>query len=193
MEEKDPFEQYNVVMNHEEQYSIWPTEREIPAGWQSVGVTGTKQACLDHIEKVWTDMRPLSLRKKMEEWKKNPPPSRPVSSANDNLPSLVDRLCSGDHPLVVSLRPERSSKALQEAIGRGYTLIKFTETRGGTEIGVELDTSATNASDADFDRGVGRVRLVGQLTLDMVPVRCIADVDLASLAGTGHLERVTEN
>ena len=66
-EDQDPFETYNVVINLEEQYSIWPTEKEIPVGWRTVGVSGTKQECLDHIEEVWTDMRPLSLRKFMEE------------------------------------------------------------------------------------------------------------------------------
>ncbi len=58
---------YTVVVNHEEQYSIWPDGREVPLGWRTVGVTGAKKVCLDHIEKVWTDMRPLSLRKKMEQ------------------------------------------------------------------------------------------------------------------------------
>ncbi|GAB4188649.1 MAG: MbtH family protein [Wenzhouxiangellaceae bacterium] len=56
-----------VVVNHEEQYSIWPKDREIPPGWKAVGKEGSKQECLDYIEEVWTDMRPLSLRKKMEE------------------------------------------------------------------------------------------------------------------------------
>ena len=58
---------YKVVINHEEQYSIWFADREPPLGWKEVGVSGTKQECLDHIEEVWTDMRPLSLREKMEE------------------------------------------------------------------------------------------------------------------------------
>ena len=58
---------YAVVINHEEQYSIWPADREAPLGWKKVGFEGTKQQALDHIEEVWTDMRPLSLRKKMEE------------------------------------------------------------------------------------------------------------------------------
>jgi len=57
---------YKVVLNHEEQYSIWPAERENPAGWREDGTRGTKQECLSHIEEVWTDMRPLSLRKHME-------------------------------------------------------------------------------------------------------------------------------
>ncbi len=63
----DDDRQYRVVINHEEQYSIWFAEREIPRGWKAEGFKGKKQECLDHIEEVWTDMRPLSLRKKMEE------------------------------------------------------------------------------------------------------------------------------
>ncbi|MCC5615043.1 MbtH family protein [Nostoc sp. CHAB 5836] len=58
---------YKVVVNHEEQYSIWPSERENPVGWQDAGKNGLKQECLDYIKEVWTDMRPLSLRKKMQE------------------------------------------------------------------------------------------------------------------------------
>jgi MbtH protein len=58
---------YKVVMNHEEQYSIWPSHRENPLGWNDVGKSGPKDECLAHIKEVWTDMRPLSLRKKMEE------------------------------------------------------------------------------------------------------------------------------
>jgi MbtH protein len=56
---------YEVVVNDEEQYSIWPAGRETPAGWRTVGVSGSKQMCLRYIEEVWTDMRPLSLRKRM--------------------------------------------------------------------------------------------------------------------------------
>jgi MbtH protein len=57
--------QFQVVINHEEQYSIWPDYKAIPDGWKSVGVQGNKQTCLDYIETTWTDMRPLSLRKAM--------------------------------------------------------------------------------------------------------------------------------
>jgi MbtH protein len=56
---------FNVVVNHEEQYSIWPDYKEIPVGWRAVGKSGKKQECLDYIEQVWTDMRPLSLREHM--------------------------------------------------------------------------------------------------------------------------------
>lgn len=58
---------YQVVINHEEQYSIWPADREIPLGWKAAGKTGTKDECLAYIKDVWTDMRPLSLRRKIEE------------------------------------------------------------------------------------------------------------------------------
>ena len=57
---------YVVVVNHEEQYSIWLEGRPVPAGWRTVGKSGTRKECLDYIEDVWTDMRPLSLRKAME-------------------------------------------------------------------------------------------------------------------------------
>ena len=58
---------YRAVVNHEEQYSIWPADRELPPGWSDAGKSGTKAEVLAWIEEVWTDMRPLSLRKKMQE------------------------------------------------------------------------------------------------------------------------------
>ncbi len=65
-DEMDDKTQYNVVMNHEEQYSIWPVGRGIPNGWHTAGKTGTKAECLSHIKEVWTGMRPASLRRQME-------------------------------------------------------------------------------------------------------------------------------
>ena len=56
---------YIVVVNHEEQYSIWPAHRELPLSWQGDGFRGDKAACLAHIQEVWTDMRPKSLRDRM--------------------------------------------------------------------------------------------------------------------------------
>jgi MbtH protein len=66
-EEKEDNTIYKVVVNHEEQYSIWPANRENALGWKDAGKSGTKQECLAYIIEVWTDMRPLSLRKKMQE------------------------------------------------------------------------------------------------------------------------------
>ena len=65
--EKEDTRIYKVVMNHEEQYSIWPAERENALGWNDAGKSGKKAECLAYIDEVWTDMRPLSLRKKMAE------------------------------------------------------------------------------------------------------------------------------
>ena len=56
---------YKVVVNHEEQYSIWPVDKENALGWRDVGKSGKKEECLTYISEVWTDMRPLSLRQKM--------------------------------------------------------------------------------------------------------------------------------
>ncbi|HYH80969.1 MAG TPA: MbtH family protein [Longimicrobium sp.] len=65
-EEREDTTIYKVVVNDEQQYSIWPADRENPAGWRDEGFQGPKSACLAHIEEVWTDMRPHSLRDEME-------------------------------------------------------------------------------------------------------------------------------
>lgn len=66
-EEREDTRTYKVVMNHEEQYSIWPAERENALGWIDAGKQGIKEECLAYIKEVWTDMRPLSLRRQMEQ------------------------------------------------------------------------------------------------------------------------------
>lgn len=71
---------YRVVVNHEEQYSIWPADRENAPGWRDAGKSGSKAECLAHIKEVWTDMRPLSLRKRMEE-------AAPKSGQSSGLPA----------------------------------------------------------------------------------------------------------
>ena len=67
MQAADDNQIYKVVINDEEQYSIWPAERENAIGWKDVSKSGTKTECLEFIKEAWTDMRPLSLRRKMEE------------------------------------------------------------------------------------------------------------------------------
>lgn len=59
--------EFVVVINHEEQYSIWPSYKSIPAGWRAEGKRGLKADCLAYIDEAWTDMRPLSLRRAMEQ------------------------------------------------------------------------------------------------------------------------------
>jgi uncharacterized protein YbdZ (MbtH family) len=181
---------YNVVINHEEQYSIWPADRENAPGWQNAGRTGSKAECLAYIKEVWTDMRPLSLRKRMEELARNPlpipdPPADENDSDRPHSDDLVQRLSKGSHAVEASLRPEKTLDALKECIDRGYVHLKFTGTRGGTELGVALERDSIA-----FDESANAVRLAGGLTLNYVKVRCIANLDLNTLAGQGHLERI---
>lgn len=88
-------------------------------------------------------------------------------------------IMGGSTPTVEELR-ERTGEM-------GYVLVKFTQTRGGTELGFPLDRAATDLSAANFDQGTGTVHVEGLLILNDDPVRCIADIDLATLDGTGRL------
>src|SRR5262249_20094838 len=121
---------YKVVMNHEEQYSIWPADRDNPLGWRDAGPSGPKADCLAYIEQVWTDMRPLSLRKQMEEaaqrQAQSPPTAAPSSeqATTATEDALVQRLAVGDHRVEASLAPQKSVQALKESIERGYVHIK---------------------------------------------------------------------
>ncbi len=192
---------YEVVMNHEEQYSIWPGYKgDPPPGWKKVGKSGKKEECLDYIKDVWTDMKPLSLRKAMEEMEKRRPEMEEEARKREEVEKkpkdprddLVAFLSEGNHPVEVGLRPENTAKLFKEAIDRGYVHIKYTDTRGGTELGVRLDKETSDYSQADFEKGTGRAHLEGHLKLNYVNVRCIADIDIDTLTGHGHLERVMD-
>ncbi len=106
------------------------------------------------------------------------------------MDELVQRLSEGDHPVVT--RRANSVEELKQSIDRGYVLVTFTNTRGGTELGIRLDDALTDLSNADFEQGTGTVHLAGNLTLNYVKVRCVADVDLATLDGKGHLDILKE-
>ena len=108
------------------------------------------------------------------------------------MDELVERLASGEHPVSVG-GPHASLDDLRRRLDElKYVLIKFTGTRGGTELGMELDEEATDASAADFEQGQGTVHIEGSLVLNYDPVRCVADIDLATLEGTGHLVPLEE-
>lgn len=186
-DDDDPKTVYQVVLNDEEQYSIWPSGREIPLGWREAGKSGTKPECLAYIEQVWTDMRPLSLRKRMSELQPEPPPPEPSLLPPDDL---IDLLSQAGHAVVIRLRGEDRVKRLREAIDGGYVLITFVNTKGGTELGVPLDEERTDLTRADFGNATGIVRLAGTLRLNGTPVRCVADVAIETLEGSGHLERI---
>jgi len=190
VEEEEDKTIYKVVVNHEEQYSIWPEYRDNPPGWRDAGKAGPKPACLAFIKEVWTDMRPLSLRLKMAEAARRPPDPAVVSSwpaEADSGEDLVSRLSTGHHRIEISLRPERTVRALKECLDRGFVLVKFVDTRGGTELGMRLDRGACETAKADFSSGTGSIHLESDLMLNYVRVRCIADIELVSLSGQGYL------
>ena len=68
MDKEEDTREYQVLVNSEEQYSLWLAGQAIPNGWRQVGPRGQKQVCLDYVKEVWTDMRPLSVRKAMEKY-----------------------------------------------------------------------------------------------------------------------------
>jgi Core binding factor beta subunit len=103
---------------------------------------------------------------------------------------LVERLCKGKHPIKAGLLSEKTAEAFQKRIQDGYVHIEFTNTQGGTILGMELDKEASDLSKADFEGQSGHVHLVGGLVLNYEEVRCLADIDLATLAGEGCLETV---
>jgi hypothetical protein len=104
---------------------------------------------------------------------------------------LTQRL-SSDQPIIMGGSQPSADELRKRVEEMRYVLIKFTETRGGTELGFELDQDATDVSTADFDQGSGTVHVEGTLILNDDPVRCIADLDLATLEGTGRLVLVEE-
>jgi core binding factor beta subunit len=105
---------------------------------------------------------------------------------------LTERLCL-DQPVVVG-GPDPSPEELRKRIEDiGHVFVKFTETRGGTDLGIRLDRDASDTSAADFEKGTGKVHVEGTIILNDDPVRCIADFDLATLKGTGHLKLVDKS
>jgi hypothetical protein len=100
---------------------------------------------------------------------------------------LTERL-TVDQPIVMG-GADPTVEELRERTGEmGYVLVKFTQTRGGTELGFPLERDACDISGANFDEGTGSVHVEGHLILNDDPVRCIADIDLATLKGTGRLK-----
>jgi len=102
-----------------------------------------------------------------------------VNELTEHLIETQPVVLGGADPTVEELR-DRTGEL-------GYVLVKFTETRGGTELGFPLDRGTTDLSKANFDAGTGTVHVEGPLIVNDDPVRCIADIDLATLAGTGRL------
>lgn len=176
---------YKVIVNHEEQYAIWPEFKEIPAGWRYGDKTGAKADCLAYIKEVWVDLRPLSVRQQMAQQ-----PPTPSLSPDIDQPTLVDRLCEGLHTVEITLRPETNVQRFKESLNRDHVPVKFTETNGESEFGIKLDKAACDLSNVDLENGWGTAHLEGRLSVDFVPVKCVIDIDLPSFEGSGRLVRV---
>jgi hypothetical protein len=103
------------------------------------------------------------------------------------MSDLVQRLAAGDSKITYRARRDAAKDELKDAIDRQYVHVLFTETRGGTELGFPLDKNCSDVSRADWESGAGSVHLEGDLKLDGVPVRCVADLDLSTVEGLGRL------
>jgi uncharacterized protein YbdZ (MbtH family) len=163
---------WRVVVNSEEQYSIWPADREPPSGWQPDGVEGTRDACLDHIATVWTDMRPKGLREWMEAHA-DMPPAPPESELG---PPLLEVL-SHTQPTRAVVTPADSVEAFRAALSRGVIHLSFPNTRGGTVLRIAVD------SYRDDSQGF---QIEGHLVLDGQRASCRVQLD-HELSGTGRL------
>ena len=86
MDKEEDTREYQVLVNSEEQYSLWLAGQAIPNGWRQVGPKGQKQVCLDYVKEVWTDMRPLSVRKAMEKYQAEQA-ARKAAEAAESAPS----------------------------------------------------------------------------------------------------------
>ncbi|BCL83207.1 hypothetical protein ccbrp13_56720 [Ktedonobacteria bacterium brp13] len=103
------------------------------------------------------------------------------------MDDLVQRLAEGNHVVAVG-GPQPTLEEFRKRVeDMGYVFIKFTETRGGTDLGVRVDKGATKKDQASFEQATGIVHIEGTLTLNYVKVRCVADIDLSTLQGNGHL------
>jgi len=174
-EEQEDSRPYKVVLNHEEQYSIWLVERENPPGWRDSGMIGSKAECLKYIDDVWTDMRPLSLRLKMEE--------------DARLMGLAfGRLLQAEHQVVIPW-PRAVSDDIQSSMKCGFLPIAFIEVPDLPPIGLTLNQEATDVSQADFSTDTGVIHVEGTGAVYAVgQVHCVATIDLATKTGKGRIQ-----
>lgn len=195
--ERDEYDgKYRVLVNDEDQYSLWLADLSFPTGWKDTGVHGPKADCLKYVGEVWTDMTPKSLRGRMEAYARKSAENtadEPKPSLNSRLSpvnELVERLSAGQHH--VSAERYKSAANFKKAIDNGYVLLKFTGTKGGTELGVRLDNGRLDLNGADFEAGTGTVEVCGTLVLNSNEVEFPAKIDIATLEGKGCLKLIAD-
>jgi hypothetical protein len=123
----------------------------------------------------------------MDGYAPSQPPQTYGSKGVFRMNDLVQRLSQGSHAVTVGGPQPSLAEFRQRVENMGYVFIKFTGTQGGTDLGVRVDKAATDLGQANFDRRSGIAHIEGNLTLNYVKVRCVADIDLSTLDGTGHL------
>jgi MbtH protein len=175
-------EVFEVVINAEEQYSIWRAGRAPPPGWSTAGKSGSEAECLAYIDETWTDMRPASLRRKLQDATPRTVATDPAEDDLASLPPLIERLSVADHAIEVVVQPSKDVLAFRRALADGYVHLLFTGTKGGTHLQVALDPGGVR-----WEQSGSEVHLSGSLHLDGVACRCTAKVDVSSLSGTGRV------
>jgi hypothetical protein len=108
------------------------------------------------------------------------------------MDDLVERLLN-KQPIDFESRTDSMKEVKERLIDMKFVFVTFTETNGGTELGIDVDLNLTDIANADFDQGTGTISVVGTCKLNYQKVRCIAEVDLSTKKGTGYLEPLDED
>ncbi len=105
------------------------------------------------------------------------------------MDNLVERLLS-KQPIEFESRTNNLEEAKERLLVTKFVFIMFPETKGGTELGINVDTNLTDVKEADFTKGIGNISVVGTCELNYQKVRCIAEIDLSTKKGLGYLELI---
>lgn len=108
------------------------------------------------------------------------------------MDKLVTKLLTGNHPVLIEPRTEDINE-IKERLNQGFVFIKFTDTQGGTELGINVDSQLTCLDKGNFGTNQGTVQVIGTCELNFQKVRCIADIDLSTRQGTGRIELLQES
>lgn len=191
IEREDNFK-YIVVVNHEEQYSIWRADFELPGGWSSCGFEGYRDECIAYVDKVWLDMRPLSVRRALQEIEKNTQSAQPQQGheAPPREP-LVSRLTKEKRRFEFVSANELSRDLIKQSIKRGVVHFRIPDTDGGTVIGLVIDEAKAKECVASIDAGCEELSIVGRFTLDYMNAVCKLSANLSSFDGQCQIDLVS--
>lgn len=116
-----------------------------------------------------------------------------IKEERQSMNDLVARLATGKHPVEFEKQAQNMEEINNRLVELKYVFVKFTDTRGGTELGINVDEQHTCIKNADFAQGTGSIHIEGTCILNYHKVRCIADVDLKTREGSGYLEVLADN